>query len=289
MLSKNLQCTFSPKSSSIENAVIVHRLFVMISDPSIRRSTTLDSFRSDGTDRHLEVCKNQYDRARKEFLAVLDKFTRKAVCGRPFILIRKLKRTLETSRSAFLSDSESLNFKSDFDRLWKSSFFRLTAEPPDVSEEKLSRCTSLFFLLVELDLPELTPHFLHNGIDDKALPLDRATLCQKIGDASATRPQRCNFTADAWAKFTDDFLAKQYRWCPVKLELNLERRDVGRQVLPFYEKIAITSHDRPSANGSTLWMIEVPEDFVETQLAEELPDAKRLRAEETVSFPSRPH
>jgi hypothetical protein len=246
------------------------------------RTGTLQSFQSNDTERELELNRNQHEQAKEELSNIIGRFTRTAVCGRPFILVGELTRHLQSSESPSLSepDATSPRWTSDFDRLWKSSIFRKTGGAPDLNAEKLRRSTALFFILLQLDYPELTAEFLHYGLDDSMLPLDRETLTRKMRgtiEGYLRTPDPVPKVPKCWDEFVDMFLKEQQAWCPAKLELNFGSRNVGTQILPFYEKFPISSiqkDPKPSAHGASVCMIEVPEDFVGDKLKKELSGAK---------------
>jgi hypothetical protein len=163
----------------------------------------------------------------------------------------------------------------DFDRLWKSSFFKSTTGPPALSRDVLLGCTTLFFILFELGHPDLTPVFAQNRIHDTSLPLDRGTIDGKMREKISEHFGGADQARTA--EFIEKFLIGQYAWCPVKLDLGIERMDVGKQIMPFYRIKPLASAQRvasPSPHGSRLWVVEVPADLVGDALKAKLPGAK---------------
>jgi hypothetical protein len=241
------------------------------------RTATIESFQSNDTEKDLEFNRNQHELAKRELDSILGRFTRTAACGRQFILVDSLIRHLEAPNSAPPVEPGAARprwWASDFERLWKTSIFRKTGGAPDLDAASLRRSTTLFFILLQLDCAELTPEFLHNKLDDSKLPLAEGSFTRTIREqidrhlhlqqTDSTRAPK------SWSQFLAEFLEKQIAWCPVKLEIDLQWRDVGTQVLPFYVKVPVSAwhkNPKPSSHGSSIYMIEVPAGCVGQHLA----------------------
>jgi len=239
------------------------------------RSTTngttasCDTTGTNETEKELDFRKGEYDKAKGEFLPVIARFTRKAACGRSFILVGELRSYLDSEEGQEL-----------FVRLWKSSFFRTTGGMVDLEEPELKSCLVIFFILLQLDCPELTPEFRHHHIFDSNLPLDAETLTGKLKGTVKNFLSRTGPDSRApknWNLFVERFLEEQYPWCPVKFELGFDRRGVGKQILPFYRKeprAAGHGGQRISSHDASIWIIDIPEDRIGESIRNEYPDCK---------------
>jgi hypothetical protein len=230
------------------------------------RTNSLQSFE---TTAELNVYEEQYKEARRELDSILPRFQRRAVCGRTFYLSKGLAEELKRRRSKSLQNTAHLKFpwENDFERLWKSSIYRLSVGPPAITEDDLKNNTTLFFILLDIEEPETIDIFLHNGIQDSMLPLSREAMLEM-------RPQ---LDIKNYTTMVERFLEKQPSWCPLKFDLNMEM-NIRDRILPFSRKFPIHpegQEHKPSAHGSTIWMVEVPGELVGDELKSKLPNAKR--------------
>jgi hypothetical protein len=195
----------------------------------------------------------EYDIAKLEFRALRDHYTRKTWDDREFILVGEVTKRLRQR-----SDSCQAGLENDLQRLLVTSHHSYNLPPPGLSLDELNKYLAVFYILIELECPQMIDLFSKQGLKDKQLPVNRAELLEKIKDDDVR----------SVPGFHARFLAQQYRWCPVTFDIGMGMHFNGR-IIPICRREEIKPHKEDhfsSYRRSTLWKIDVPEALVSLAL-----------------------
>lgn len=186
------------------------------------------------------------------YKAARKKYTKKAACGRKYVLVSKLKLWLA---------APGVDNTTQARRLLEFAYGRRSPNRPrtPISSKELfhSRygCVLVFCILLELGCGYLIDQFLGRGIYDDLLPIDLRPLREK------TAAMGMGNNADALA---EDFNRLQWQFCPVILEMRVGPKLGSDHILPFYKKEKINE----KGGTAQLWQIEVPEEFIGPNLVQ---------------------
>ncbi|KAJ4385511.1 hypothetical protein N0V93_009939 [Gnomoniopsis smithogilvyi] len=203
-----------------------------------------------------------YETALREFRDLRQTCTLKNFNDQPFVLVDALKKVLHQNSNTQPGD----NYRHDLHRLFATSHFRRSTDPPFGLDE-LSKYYRILFILLELECSHLIEAFHQRNLCDIDLPLNRSRLENEIG------PLLRKFGCDP-EQFYTRFDKEQFDWCPLLIEQGMH--DVYRnQVVPFLSQTEI--RPRPTGNGSrltqynaTLFTIEIPEELIGPKLTKQL-------------------
>ncbi|KAJ9151119.1 Protein kinase domain-containing protein [Pleurostoma richardsiae] len=202
--------------------------------------------------------RQDYDDALNQFTELRALYTRRAACGRLFVLVPSVTKDLEGR-----SPGCNLRYSSDLERLRIASYHRLN-EPVGISPTDLKSYLSVLYTLLDIGFPHLVHLFRQQRLDDRRLPLSIEELRSKISNHKLP------------SRFHENFYEKQYAWCPIVFGLNMGEQYYGR-IVPVYRKRRIQprkdSH-RTTNSATCLWEVELPEELVDQGLRDEVPNAE---------------
>ena len=193
-----------------------------------------------------------YYEVRRDFDSQLDRYTLKAICGRDFVRIGKLKEWLEAPSP-----------KRD-----KTHLDILLPKHHDSPQHLVSHADLIennglvvFIILIVLGQAEHLKLFMREEINDSQLPIDFVTLGKKIQSGVPD--------ADSLA---GQFCAAQWKFCPATFEDGYQRNYPESRILPIRRKEIINK------KGATarLWQIEVLEEFVGEKLRSAVPTLRYI-------------
>jgi hypothetical protein len=192
---------------------------------------------------------SEHDAALLEFKAALAKNTKKAACGRHYVLVTKLRNWMK-------STIDPADDRTQAGRLLAVAYRRRDKPDLPITLEQLSdgedRCLLVFCILLELGWGALIDEFFRRDKVDKHLPISLLSLQEMVLTMHIYSPNT----------LADDFDKLQWKYCPARIELNMGRDFHKNRILPFCKREEINN------KGATaqLWQIEVPEEFVGPKL-----------------------
>ncbi|KFY94147.1 hypothetical protein V500_03400 [Pseudogymnoascus sp. VKM F-4518 (FW-2643)] len=194
-----------------------------------------------------------------DFKAVLASHTKKATCGRSYVLVSKLRLWL---KSNVPSGGEDRNQAS---RLLAYAYRSRENKPslpitPEVLTDSHNECLLVFCILLELGRGHLVHRFYRRNKLDKHLPIPLESL----------RDTAAKISMSNLNEFVEGFDKLQWKFCPAIFEMGMGREFQENEVLPFCKKEEINK------KGATaqLWQIEIPEEFVGLKLRAVVKDEK---------------
>jgi hypothetical protein len=197
----------------------------------------------------------------KKFRAIAQGYTRTAVCGRKYVLVDSLAQWL---KSAVQPDSTTTQAS----RLLEA-VYRFHPEPGDpITPEKLEGCLVVFSILLSLGKGDLIHHFRRYQIDDRHLPIPLATLQVRIS--------KMRLCADHAHGLASKFNETQWRFCPVKFDLDMDRECVQDDIIPICRKSRINK----KGGTSEVWVVDVYDEFVTEELRNKLSASRYQPPEE---------
>lgn len=195
-----------------------------------------------------------------DYRAARAKCTKKAACGRDFVLVSKLKHWLESKVDPGAND------RSQASRLLAFAYRHRSRDKPGLpmSPEELfhSRygCILVFCVLLELDRGHLVNEFLRHGIYDDLLPIDLHPLREKTATMGTRDPD----------PLANGFNILQWRFCPAIIEMDMRRSFYEDHFLPFCQREKINE----KGVHAQLWQVAIPEEFVGPRLRAIIEDKK---------------
>lgn len=193
------------------------------------------------------------------FNAVLANHTKKAACGRSYVLVSKLRLWL---KSNVPSGGEN---RTQASRLLAYAYRSWDNKPslpitPEALTDSHNECLLIFCILLELDRGHLIHRFCRRNRLDKHLPIP----LQSLRDTAA------KISSSNLNELADGFNNLQWKYCPAIFDMGMGREFQEEQVLPFCKKEAINE------KGATaqLWQVEIPEEFVGLKLRAVLKNGK---------------
>ena len=189
---------------------------------------------------------SDYSKTLQEFENKLKEYTRTAVCGRPFVLVDKLQVWLRSQANPNLTHIEGQVYAAYRDRARPNLPITLNIFDPGKH-----CCILIFSILRAIDRGDLINVFSEEGKTDRKLPLSADDVEDIFRKAKAS-----NLAAV--------FLEKQHRFCPATFDFQKSANWNKDVVIPIYSK-------EPINEGGTaqLWLIDVPEEFIEETLQKE--------------------
>ena len=191
----------------------------------------------------------------QKFNDKLTECTRVAVCGRPFVLVGKLQDWL---RSQATPDFTHI-------QLQVGSAYQTRSRPNlpfglDIFDPGDECCLLIFCILRTIGHGNLIHLFAEEGKSDVQLPLSPADVGSIFRTANAS---------DLAAKFCEE----QHRFKPAKFKFRNHAKWNQDVVIPIYSKTPINE-----GGTAHLWLIDVPEEFVEESLRIQLSKRSRFNA-----------
>ena len=183
----------------------------------------------------------------QEFIDKLDEYTRKAACGRDFILVDRLQNWLRSPVGGEGTYATRLLDRVAYSNRHKPGL-PITSEKFKPGDDC---CLLVFSILQKLGRGNLIDVFSRKKRVDKLLPISRHDL-----DTIANDPDTIANDRDH-AGLSSAFFELQHRFRPASFEL-YDRNDWGEdKVVPIYRKNPI------KAGGTAkLWQIDVPVEYV---------------------------
>ncbi|OBT72265.1 hypothetical protein VF21_07968 [Pseudogymnoascus sp. 05NY08] len=184
--------------------------------------------------------------ATADYRAARAKCTKKAACGRDYVLVSKL--------SLWLKSMVYPEERTHAGRLLAFAYRNRNPDKPRfpiaVGELFDSRvgCILVFCVLLELGCGDLIHEFLRHGIYDDLLPIDIYSLREK---AASMRMRNSDAFANAFDRL-------QWKFCPATIEMGMGREFHENQILPFCQREKVNE----KGVHSQLWQVAVPEEFV---------------------------
>ena len=179
----------------------------------------------------------------KEFEDKLTECTRKAVCGRPFVLVGKLQDWLRSQATPTVTHIERQVYSAYQSRSRPNLPIEL-----DIFDPGDNCCLLIFCILRTIGHGDLIHFFTEEGKSDGQLPLSPADIESIFRTAKAS---------DLAAKFSE----KQHQFKPAKFKFQRHANWNQDVVIPIYSKTPINE-----GGTAHLWLIDVPEEFVEESL-----------------------
>lgn len=168
----------------------------------------------------------------------------KAICGRTFIRVEQLK--------AWVSGQ--------MERLLEAAYQTGSQTHPalPISERQICsshHCASLIFcILLEMGAGNKIHYFYRLGLYDSRLgDLDSGSLQQTLKRSSLGSEEGIDI-----GEFAKDFARRQWRYCPVKFELEDMNDCKHQQIIPIHKKEAIND----KGFTASVWQVEVLEEFI---------------------------
>lgn len=226
--------------SSSLHSILISAIMIVTSQPKTPDAAMLES-------------------AKQDILSIIHRNTRTTHDGRSFLLAHSIMPLLE---DAYRRASKHGNPDSIF-----------TTHSTTIQYD----CRVVFCIILQLDMPVgLLPLCCTSGIVDAQLPISEEQLLSFFKSACADLkiPEVDNASA-----YSTQFYHEQYRWVPLELYNGFARSMSQRDILPIYRMEKISPYrQRPVSPdpelSTTLWRIQIPQEFVAQQLQEEMPQAK---------------
>ena len=175
-----------------------------------------------------------------EFISKLDEYTRKAACGRHFILVDRLQDWLRSPIGGEATYASRL--------LYRVAYSNRHKPGPPITSDKFSPgddcCLLVFAILQKLGRGHLIDVFSRKKRVDKLLPIPRDDLDAIENDGHHPG-------------LASEFFELQHSFRPAGFNLRDRNEWDEDKVVPIYRKV-------PIKRGGTaeLWQIEVPEEYV---------------------------
>ena len=193
--------------------------------------------------------------AYSEFKAKLQECTTTAVCGRSFVLVDKLTEWMK-------SEVNSGGFQ--LSRLLAAAYPEAYPLFPPISREQLTHpedgCLLVFGILLEIGYGHLVEEFWRQEKSDRALPVDLLWLRNTLKELKLPDHD----------KIADEFDKVQWKYCPVKFDMNMHRKYIQNRIMPFCRREAIND----KGGTAKLWQVEIPEAFVGQSLRQAVPSSR---------------
>jgi len=191
------------------------------------------------------------------FKDIVQYYTKVAVCGRQYVLVDSLTRWLKGGSPTTHADK------------LLAAVYQSRKDPGDpIPSEKLKGCLLVFSILLVLGRGDLIHAFRRVQIDDRHLPISLQTLQTRISKMELCRKDEDELSA----KFNET----QWRFCPVKFDLDMDRECVPDEIMPICRKKNV--NDKGGTSG--VWIIEVYDEFVATELRSVVPHSKYQLSDE---------
>ena len=176
----------------------------------------------------------------KEFIGKLNEYTRKAACGRHFILVDRLQDWLRSPVGGEGTYASRLLHRVAYSDRHKPGV-PMTSDKFKPGDDC---CLLVFSILQKLGRGDLIDIFSRKKKVDKLLPIPRHDLDAIANDGG-------------YPGLSSEFFELQHRFRPASFDL-YDRNDWGEdKVVPIYQKNSI------KAGGTAqLWQIDVPEEYV---------------------------
>ncbi|KAI0484791.1 hypothetical protein GGR56DRAFT_680530 [Xylariaceae sp. FL0804] len=213
----------------------------------------------------------KYDRALAEFKALRKKYERKNINEEVFILVEALTSELR-DRSRARTDEQ--DYENDLHRLYMTAMHKESDDIPGLKQEDLEKASlKIFYILLEIEFPQLIELFFDYQVNDGSLPLPPSKFeidsPFKSAVMSAVEQESGNYN-DFYKRFHE----AQSAWCPLEFELEMSK-DAPNQLVPFYQQWHINPYrdgKAPATNNANLWKVDVPEEVIGPNLRETLKD-----------------
>ena len=183
----------------------------------------------------------------QEFQNKVKACTKKAVCGRPFVLVGKLQHWL---RSPVKPGGGVTHAERLLDIAYHSRKMRLPISSTQFQPGN-DCCLLVFCILHGIGCGAAISHFSQWGNVDRLLPLRQDTVEDMFGKANILDTH-----------LRSSFFEQQYLFCPARFDLRRTQTWGEKRVVPICEKNLITS----KGGTAKLWQIAVPEEFVGSSL-----------------------
>jgi hypothetical protein len=168
----------------------------------------------------------------------------KAICGRTFIRVEKLKEWVS----------------GQMERLLEAAYQTRSQSHPalPISERQICSshsCASLIFcILLEMGAGRVIHYFYRLGLRDWHLgDLDSGSLQKTLKRSALASEEDIDIE-----NFAKDFAKRQWRYCPVKFELEDMKDCKPQQIIPIHKKEAIND----KGFTASVWQVEVLEEFI---------------------------
>lgn len=186
-----------------------------------------------------------YNTAIDDFKSTLKYCTMRAACGRPYVLVTRLKEWL-ISWSSYETTQAG--------RLLQVAYSDKVISPLNSDEISFGEDCSLlvFSLLIELGLGNLIDRFQRYEIVDRRLPIDIRTLEGILIEMGLPNAE----------KLAVDFDQSQWRFCAANFDLDMCQDYVKNMIVPICRKKKINM----KGGTAQLWRIAVQEEFVDQKL-----------------------
>jgi hypothetical protein len=198
----------------------------------------------------------------REFKEVVKACEMKGICGRTFIRVEKLK--------AWVSGQ--------IERLLEAAYHTTSQSQPTLpiserhmhSKDNDKSILLIFCILLEMGWGRLI-HCFHSlgysdwylgGIDSGSLRLHLQRKLDREGLVSALE-----LDVETFAK---EFARRQWRFCPVKFELDDRKDRKPQQIIPIHKRLVVNN----KGFTASVWQVEVLEEFIGQSMKEAIPTSK---------------
>jgi hypothetical protein len=191
---------------------------------------------------------DSHDAAICDFKKVLNQYTIKACCGRPYVRVSKLTEWLR---------SKYYDKWTQADRLLEAAYRHRVLPALPINKEELCDgedcCLILFSILLDLGRGELINQLRRQDKVDRHFPINLLELTRIFRDMNI---EDADMVAEAFDRL-------QWKFFPARLDLGAREYPPNR-VLPFCRKAPIND----KGGTAQLFQIEVLEEFVSPKLRE---------------------
>ncbi|KAI8624162.1 hypothetical protein F5Y19DRAFT_337123 [Xylariaceae sp. FL1651] len=177
----------------------------------------------------------------------------KDIGGRPFILIDTVTSALRNRNNGDHAEHGLIS------RLLNAAYRRFHYKQPQQKSDQILDSLPIFYTLLDLDYG----HKIHKFIEEQITKLPVAL--QKLKEL---------FPKRKYEDLAERFYNQQWQWCAMKFEWGMSRRvHYHEQIVPITARTKI----EPARDGlpkidrkASLWVVEVPKNFVDEKLAQKL-------------------
>ncbi|OBT67421.1 hypothetical protein VE03_03009 [Pseudogymnoascus sp. 23342-1-I1] len=194
-----------------------------------------------------------YGAAMADFKAAREKYTKTAACGREYVLVSKLRLWLGSRVPQGADGRTQTSRLLAFAYRGRSRDKPVLPIMPEVLSDIQDGCLLVFCILFELGRGDLIHLFFRQYLLDRYLPIPLQSLRDTVKKMPISNRD----------ELAEGFNNLQWRFCPVKFEMSMERYFPENQIMPFCKREKIND----KGGTAQLWQIEVPEEFIGPNLA----------------------
>src|SRR5215469_16961263 len=189
-----------------------------------------------------------------EFRRKLDSLTKKAACGREFVLVKELMNWLREPGVPRITPLLRAAYGTN---IW------IPISPERISES--DQTLLVFCILLDLDYGYLIDKFLEKDIF-ASLVIDMEEYIREYLQNEHIKPDQA---ADIGRRFEE----ARWRFLPAHFEFDASHNYGEKRILPFLKRVPIGEGEGKGGTAN-LWNISVPEEFVGDKLRKKVSSSK---------------